>query len=81
MAKSKAKNLKVFYDREVDALSIVVREGREEEFDEIAPGVGVERNSKGEIIGFEILDASRHFRSMLPKMTQYLERQKFPSAH
>lgn len=73
MATNKKNSLKVFYDRDVDALSIVVRSGAEAEFDEIAPGVGIEKDSRGNVIGFELLNASRHFRTMLPHMAQVLQ--------
>lgn len=72
MAKNKKNNLKVSYDRDADALSIVVRSGREFEFDEIAPGVGVEKDAKGNVIGFEILNASKRLRGALPQMAGFV---------
>ena len=49
----------VHYDQESDALYLGVKQGAEEEFREVAPGVHVELNKKGDVIGIEILDASR----------------------
>lgn len=67
-------NLKVFYDREADALLLALRRGRETDYDEIAPGVGIERDASGNILGFEILNASRSLKKALPEMIQELRR-------
>ncbi len=50
---------KFHYDKKHDVLYIVVKEGEEEEFVEVAEGVNMELNDKGEIIGIEIFDASK----------------------
>ena len=47
------------YDKESDSLFIYLKEGEEESFEEIAPGINIELNESGEIIGIEILKASR----------------------
>ncbi len=47
------------YDKESDSLFISVKEGEEDSFEEIIPGINVELNDKGEVIGIEILKASR----------------------
>lgn len=47
------------YDEESDSLFIYLEEGEEERFEEIAPGINLEFNSEGKIIGVEILKASR----------------------
>jgi len=52
-------NKKYNYDKESDSLFIFIKEGEEESFEEVAPGINVELNEKGEIIGVEILKASR----------------------
>jgi uncharacterized protein YuzE len=54
----------VRYDNKVDALYIVAKKGAEEEFVEVAPGVSVEMNEQGDIIGIEILNASKVLRSV-----------------
>jgi len=46
------------YDSESDILYIVTKTGKEEGFVEIAPGINIELDEKGEVIGIEILDAS-----------------------
>lgn len=52
-------NNKYNYDKESDSLFIYLKEGEEEGFEEIAPGINIEFNKNGEIIGVEILRASR----------------------
>ena len=52
-------NKKYNYDKKSDSLFIFVKEGEEESFEEIAPGINVELDKDGEIIGVEILKASR----------------------
>lgn len=47
------------YDKESDSIFIIVKEGKEDHFEEIVPGVNIEFNKEGEIIGVEILKASR----------------------
>lgn len=52
------KRLNVFYDQERDILYIA-KDGKEEEFIEIYPGINIELNEKKEFIGLEILEASK----------------------
>jgi len=47
------------YDKEADSLFIYLKEGEEESFEEIVPGINVELDDKGDVIGVEILNASR----------------------
>ena len=47
------------YDKESDSLFIYLEEGEEDSFEEIAPGINIELNENGKIIGIEILKASR----------------------
>ncbi len=49
----------VRYDSKSDTLYIVAGRGMEEEFVEVAPGVNVELDAKGDVIGIEILKASK----------------------
>lgn len=53
------KNGKYYYDKKSDSLYILIKEGEEEGFEEIAPGINLELNKNNEIIGVEILNASR----------------------
>jgi len=50
---------KIFYDKKSDALWLLVKSGVEYEHKEISPGVSVELGKNGELLGIEILNASR----------------------
>lgn len=50
---------KIYYDKETDVLWLMIKSGPEEEYREIAPGVNVELGKNGEVLGIEILDASK----------------------
>lgn len=51
--------MKVTYDRETDSLTIILRDERIKESDEIRPGVIVDFGYDGGVVGFEILGASK----------------------
>jgi uncharacterized protein YuzE len=51
--------MKLEYDKETDTLTITLREARVKESDEVRPGVIVDFGYDGEVVGFEILDASK----------------------
>jgi uncharacterized protein YuzE len=51
--------MKVKYDPEVDVLSIVLSDAPVEESDEDKPGVILDYDKDGNVVGLEILDASR----------------------
>ena len=51
--------MKVTYDRETDSLTITLRKASIEESDEIAQDVIADFDQNGEVVGFEILRASR----------------------
>jgi uncharacterized protein YuzE len=50
--------MKVTYDPEVDVLRIVFRDAPVQESDEDKPGVILDFDAAGEVIGMEILNAS-----------------------
>lgn len=54
----KAKS-KIYYDKESDALWLMIKRGQEEEYKEVAPGIGLELGKNGEVLGIEILNASK----------------------
>lgn len=54
------KKTKVNYDSKSDVFYIIIREGYEEKHEEVSPGVFVELDKKGRLIGIEILNASRN---------------------
>lgn len=55
----------VNYDAQADVLYLGVKKGLEEEFVEVSPGLGVELNKKGEVIGVEILNASQFLKPVI----------------
>ncbi|MBU4299408.1 DUF2283 domain-containing protein [Patescibacteria group bacterium] len=62
------------YDQKSDVLYIGVRKGIEEEFVEISPGINIELDEKSQVIGIEILNASKVLKSVVkPLQKQILE--------
>ena len=52
-------NKKYHYDKESDSLFIYLKEGEEESFEEIVPGINIELDKDNEVIGVEVLKVSR----------------------
>lgn len=75
MRRMSAKNQKIVnYDSQSDVLYLGIKKGAEEEFVEVSPGINVELDEKGQVIGIEILDASRVLRPVIkPLQRQFLE--------
>jgi len=63
----------VNYDSKSDTLYIVARKGKEEEFVEVAPGINVELDEKGQVIGIEIINASQFFRPIAKPLYQHMQ--------
>jgi uncharacterized protein YuzE len=63
----------VNYDSKSDVLYIVTREGREEGFVEIAPGINIELDEKGEVIGIEILNASKFLKPVAKTLYEHMQ--------
>ncbi len=63
----------VNYDSKSDVLYIVARKGKEEQFVEVAPGINVELDEKGEVIGIEILDASNFLKPIAKPLYQHMQ--------
>lgn len=51
--------MKVTYDAETDTLNITLREGRILDSDEVRPGVIADYDAAGQVLGFEVLSASK----------------------
>jgi uncharacterized protein YuzE len=50
--------MKVIYDNETDTLSIILREGKVAESDEVREGLIFDYDKNGRILSLELLDAS-----------------------
>ena len=61
------------YDSKSDIIYIVTKKAREEEFVEVAPGINVELDEKGEVIGIEILDASNFLKPIAKPLYQHMQ--------
>jgi uncharacterized protein YuzE len=61
--------MKVTYDPEVDALTIILSDVAVEESDEAKPGVILDYDANGNIVGLEILNASKRVDN--PKSIDY----------
>ena len=70
------KKSSVNYDPESDVLYIVTCEGEEEEFVEVAPGIHVELDDVGKVIGIEILHASKFFKPVAKSLYRQMEMSK-----
>jgi len=66
--KRKKPEPRVNYDSSTDVLYLVTREGIEAEFREAMPGVNVEMDEEGEVIGVEILRASQLLKNVLDSL-------------
>jgi uncharacterized protein YuzE len=51
--------MKVIYDKETDSLTITLRDDLVKESDEIRPGVIADFGYDGNVVGFEIMQASK----------------------
>lgn len=60
-------DFKVFYDEEEDILYLA-KEGEEAEVVEISPGVNMELDSNGKLIGVELFNASRMLMMRVPHL-------------
>ena len=65
LMKRKKREPIVNYDSSTDVLYLVTQEGVEAEFREVIPGVNVELDKEGQVIGVEILEASRVLKNVL----------------
>ncbi|MCD4829213.1 MAG: DUF2283 domain-containing protein [Candidatus Cloacimonetes bacterium] len=52
--------MKIQIDRKADALYFRLREGTIIESEEVRPGFILDFDEKGDVIGIEVLDASKH---------------------
>ncbi len=62
-------DLKVIYDSQVDVLYLA-RPGKEERVVEVAPGLSLEYDANGELLGVEILNASRLMKEIIEPLRE-----------
>lgn len=65
------KKAKIQYDKKSDNLYFFIEEGQLDQYREIVPGVGVEFDKKGKLLGIEILGASKIL-GVTPKINEKL---------
>jgi uncharacterized protein YuzE len=65
-------DFKIFYD-EVEDILYLAREGEEEEVLEVSPGVNMELDASGKLIGVEIFKASMRFKDVIKQMEKRLQ--------
>ena len=65
--------LKILYDQENDVLSFL-KDGREDAFIEIYPGINIELDDNKEFIGIEILNASQVLKDVLKPIQKNSQR-------
>ncbi|HEV8605290.1 MAG TPA: DUF2283 domain-containing protein [Tepidisphaeraceae bacterium] len=61
--------MKINYDPEVDILRIVFNDNAIEESDEDQPGIILDYDAQGNVVGLEILDASKRMEN--PRSVEY----------
>ncbi len=66
------KDFKVSYDDKEDILYLA-REGQEEEVVELAPGVNVELDMAGELIGIELFNASSLLKDVIKPLEKRIQ--------
>ena len=66
------KDFKVIYDEEEDILYIA-KEGKEEEVVELSPGINVELDSSGELIGIELFNASAILKDVIEPLDKRIK--------
>ena len=61
--------MRITYDQDVDILGILLNDSEIEESDEDRPGVVIDYDEQGNVVGLEILDASRRMGN--PRTLEY----------
>lgn len=56
---------KIYYDKKTDVLWLMIKTGPEDKHQEVAPGISVELDKNGQLLGIEILNASKILGSKL----------------
>lgn len=66
------KDFKVYYDEKEDILYLA-KEGQEEEVVELSPGVNIELDATGKLIGVEVFRAASLFKDVIKLMEKRLK--------
>jgi len=72
MEENLMEDFKVFYDEKEDILYLG-KEGKEEEVLELSPGVNIELDESGSLIGVEVFKASHRFKDVIKLMEKRLQ--------
>jgi uncharacterized protein YuzE len=72
MEENMMEDFKVFYDEAEDILYLA-KEGQEEEVVELSPGVNMELDGSGKLVGLEIFKASSRFKDVIKLMERKLQ--------
>lgn len=59
--------MKITYDKKVDAMYIKLRKGRYDHSKKVTDDILVDVSKKGEVLGLEILDASKNIGKIKPE--------------
>lgn len=62
--------MKITYDQKVDAMYVKLRAGRYDHTKKVTDSILVDVSKKGEILGLEILDASRNIGKIKPEKVE-----------
>ena len=65
-------NFKVTYDEKEDILYLA-KEGKEEEVVKLSPGVNIELDAAGSLIGVELFNASTLFKDVIKSMEKKIQ--------
>jgi uncharacterized protein YuzE len=65
------KDFKVFYDDEEDILYLA-KKGEEQKIEEVYPGINLELDGKGKLLGIEIFNASNLLKDVIKSMEKKL---------
>ena len=71
---------KIFYDKKSDVLWFLVKSGVEYEHKEVSSGVSVELGKNGELLGIEILNASKVLREKIKGNSSSEQIQRYSTA-
>jgi len=72
MEENLMQEFRIYYDEEEDILYLA-KEGEEREVVEVSPGVNVELDDSGKLIGVEVFKASRLFKDVIKLMEKRLQ--------